>query len=77
MGVASLAISAAPPMAFQTTVDFSSNPRVLNQASLYFNRGFGVQPGFSNARERTLNLTKTTESVSASQDWLSANLDDR
>jgi hypothetical protein len=62
MGVASLAIGAAPASAFQTTVDFSSTPRVSNQASLNFNGGFGVQASFSNARTRTLNLTKTIDS---------------
>ena len=64
-------------MAFQTTVDFSSIPRVLNQAKLNFNGGFWVQAGFSNARTRTLNLTKTTEFVSANQDRLLANVEDR
>ena len=64
-------------MAFQTTVDFSSNPRVLYQANLNFNGGFGVQAGFSNARTRPLNLTKTTEFVSANQDRLLANVEDR
>jgi len=62
MGVASLAISAAPAKAFQTTVDFSSTPRVSNQASLTFNGDYGVQASFSNARTRVANLTKTIDS---------------
>ena len=49
VGAASLAISAAPAKAFQTTIPFNTNPS-SNQLSRTFNGGFGVQATFSNAQ---------------------------
>jgi len=64
LGVASLALTATPARAFQTTVDFSQAPAVSNQTSRTFNGGFGVQATFSNARTRALNLAKTIDNNS-------------
>jgi len=47
VGAASLAISAAPAKAFQTTVPFTTSP-ASNLTSRTFNGGFGVQATFSN-----------------------------
>lgn len=64
LGAASLAISAAPAKAFQTTVDFSASPTVSNQTSRQFNGNFGVQATFSNAKARITGLAKTIDNNS-------------
>ena len=58
VGAASLAISAAPAKAFQTTIPFNTNPS-SNQLSRTFNGGFGVQATFSNAQTVPLGVPKT------------------
>ena len=64
LGMASLAISAAPAKAFQTTVDFSATPTVSNQTTRTFNGDFAVQATFSNARARITNAAKTIDNNS-------------